>query len=266
MKIGAVSYLNTKPLIDYWQSDGNDEMVLDLPSRLADQLLAGSIDVGLIPAVEVFRQPEFVIVPNACIACEGPVWSVKLISRVPMHEIRTLSLDEGSRTSAILSQVLLHHLCDVRPDKSPLPIDQDWWTVATDAAVVIGDRAMNAESEEFPYQWDLGEQWNLWTGMPFVFAVWATRQEIADNQSEHLCRLQAALNESRDEGVRNLPAIARLHADSYGLTFESCLKYLSYYLHFNFGERQRQAVNHFHRLAMELDFAPEQRELTYHEC
>ena len=85
MRIGAVSYLNTKPLIEFWQGEADDQLVLDLPSRLADRLKNGELDLGLIPAVKVFQEPDFVIVPNACIACAGPVWSVKLMSRVPME-------------------------------------------------------------------------------------------------------------------------------------------------------------------------------------
>lgn len=266
MKIGAVSYLNTKPLIEYWEPGKGDELVLDLPSRLADRLKAGQLDLGLIPAVEVFQNPEFVIVPDACIACAGPVWSVKLMSRVPMAEIRTLSLDEGSRTSAVLCQVLLYHLHHVRPAKQPLPIDQPWTSVPTDAAVVIGDRAMAAESADFPYEWDLGQVWNEWTGRPFVFAVWATRREIVEKSGARLDRIQNQLNQARDRGKLELEKIAQRYAADYELSFESCLKYLSYYLNFDFGAPQRDALEHFHQLVIDLAFASGPRELTYHEC
>ena len=100
MRIGAVSYLNTKPLI-YRLAElaPQHELVLDLPSRLADDLAAGRLDVALIPSVEFFHNPSYTVVSDACIACRGPVRSVKLFSRVPLPEIRTLALDEGSRTS-----------------------------------------------------------------------------------------------------------------------------------------------------------------------
>lgn len=266
MKIGAVSYLNTKPLIEHWSGLANDELILDLPSRLADRLKDGSLDLGLIPAVEVFQQPEFLIVPDACIACSGPVWSVKLMSRVPMDKIRSLALDEGSRTSAVLAQILLFHLHHVRPEKFPLPIQQDWTTVPTDAVVIIGDRAMAAQHPAFPHEWDLGQVWNQWTGLPFVFAVWASRKDLADHQPTELDRVQNQLNQARDLGKSDLSDIANRYARQYGLTFEDCHKYLSYYLSFDFGAQQRQALERFHQLTIDLAFAPQQRELTYHEC
>ena len=100
LRIGAVSYLNTKPLVyrlDEFAPDA--EVTFDLPSRLADDLASGQLDVALIPSIEYFQQPSYSIISDACIACRGPVLSVKLLTRVPFAEITTLALDEGSRTS-----------------------------------------------------------------------------------------------------------------------------------------------------------------------
>ncbi len=108
VRIGAVEYLNTKPLIyRLAESAPQVELVLDLPSRLADRLAARELDVALIPSVEFVHNPRYRIVSDACIACRGPVLSVKLFSRVPAAEIRSLALDEGSRTTAALVQILL---------------------------------------------------------------------------------------------------------------------------------------------------------------
>src|SRR2546423_269936 len=103
IRIGAVSYLNTKPLV-YRLAERlpQAEIVYNLPSRLADRLASGQLDVALIPSVEFFQNANYSIVSDACIGCRGPVWSVKLFSRVPAAEIRTLALDEGSRTSVAL--------------------------------------------------------------------------------------------------------------------------------------------------------------------
>src|SRR5262245_39566916 len=103
VRVGAVSYLNTKPLIcDFAELAPDAELVLDYPSRLAEALAAGTLDVALIPSIEFFQDPGYTIVSDACIGCRGPVLSVKLFSRVPVETIRTLALDEGSRTSAAL--------------------------------------------------------------------------------------------------------------------------------------------------------------------
>ena len=106
-KIGAVSYLNTKPLVAGLKDQHDFEVIFDLPSRLADRLSARHFDAALIPVVEAVSNPDYVIVSDACIACRGPVWSVKLMSRVPAEEIKTLALDEGSRTSRALTRVFL---------------------------------------------------------------------------------------------------------------------------------------------------------------
>src|SRR5436190_19951708 len=120
MRIGAVSYLNTKPLV-YRLAElaPQHELVFDLPSRLADDLAAGRLDVALIPSVEFFKNPTYTIVSDACIACRGPVRSVKLFSRVPLSDVRTLALDEWSRTSATLVRILLRERFGIEPKFLP---------------------------------------------------------------------------------------------------------------------------------------------------
>ncbi|MBL8889370.1 MAG: menaquinone biosynthesis protein [Planctomycetaceae bacterium] len=266
MRIGAVSYLNTKPLIEYWRSAPEDVLVLDLPSRLADQLRHRELDVALVPAVEVFQQPELVIVPDACIACTGPVWSVKLLSRVPFQRIQTLSLDEGSRTSVVLCKVLLLNTVGVVPETFPLPIEADWKTVETDAVLVIGDRAMRADAADFPFTWDLGEIWNKMTGLPFVFAVWATHEDHLTSDPAAIERVQRSLNQARDVGVARFDQLANQHAAAYGLSSDECKKYFGQYLCFRFGKRERESLHRFHDMAMRRKFVPTERELIYHDC
>src|SRR4051812_19609079 len=124
LKIGAVSYLNTKPLV-YGLAERlpRAEIVYDLPSRLADRLAAGSLDVALIPSVEFFQNPGYAIVSDACIGCRGPVWSVKLFSHARGDQIATLALDEGSRTSVALVRILLKERFGISPALSPLQIE-----------------------------------------------------------------------------------------------------------------------------------------------
>ncbi len=147
LKIGAVSYLNTRPLIYGLRErlEGLGELSLNLPSRLADDLQSGRLDVGLIPSFEYLKLQGqgYQIVSDAVIACHGPVWSVRLMSRVPVARIKTLAIDEGSRTSVALTKVLLASHYSLRPQVVPLPIEQDPETVQADAVLVIGDRAMH---------------------------------------------------------------------------------------------------------------------------
>src|SRR5438067_7809596 len=110
IRVGAVNYLNTKPLIEGLSSFApHAELHLDVPSRLADRLAAGDLDVALIPVIEYFRAGSYTVVPNIAIASRGPVLSVTLFSRVAWPEIRRVALDAGSRTSAALAQVLLRN-------------------------------------------------------------------------------------------------------------------------------------------------------------
>src|SRR3954451_13435764 len=141
VRVGAVNYLNTKPLIcDLEELAPRAELVLDVPSRLADRLAAGELDVALIPVIEYFRAGTYTVLPNVSIASRGPVLSVTLFSRVPWANIRSVALDEGSRTSAALTQVLLRKRYGVTPAFEPLPIDRPADTLSTDAVLLIGDR------------------------------------------------------------------------------------------------------------------------------
>src|SRR5690242_20752525 len=126
VRVGAVAYLNTKPLIhDLEALAPGIELVLDVPSRLADGLADGSLDVALIPVIEYFRAGTYTVVPDIAIASRGPVLSVTLFSRVPWAGIRRVARDEGSRTSAALAQILLRQRHGVRPEVVPLPLDRD---------------------------------------------------------------------------------------------------------------------------------------------
>ena len=157
LRIGAVSYLNTKPLVYGLESCADDiELVFDLPSRLADRLAAGDLDVALIPSVEAVLDPAYTIVSDACIGCRGPVWSVKLLSRVAPEKIKTLALDEGSRTSRVLSRIILQKQFGVSPKLLPLMMTDDWLQADSDAVLIIGDRAMAPDPPEFSFCVGLG--------------------------------------------------------------------------------------------------------------
>src|SRR6516165_10882105 len=136
VRVGAVNYLNTKPLIcDLERLAPHAELVLEVPSRLADLLAEGRLDVALIPVIEYFRAGAYSVVPGLSIASNGPVLSVTLFSRVPWAGIRRVALDEGSRTSAALAQILLRRRHGVRPEIVPLPLDQAAEDVDADAVL-----------------------------------------------------------------------------------------------------------------------------------
>ena len=261
VRIGAVEYLNTKPLVYGLAGIApQGEVVFDLPSRLADRLAAGELDVALIPSIEFFQNSRYRIVSDACIACRGPVLSVKLFSRVPAAEIRTLALDEGSRTSAALVQILLKEKHGVVPELEPLPVGATLADTRADAVLLIGDRAIHSPSGQFAEVWDLGDEWRRWSGLPFVFAMWVAREDC------DLDAVETALSRARDEGVANLPAIAEREAAAKGLTVPQCLSYLRDNLHFYLGPEEQAGLTKFYTLAMELGLAPEGVDLGFEAC
>src|SRR5438128_11215601 len=145
IRIGAVNYLNAKPLIcDLEELAPEAQLVLHVPSRLADLLAEGELDVALIPSIEYFRAGSYSIVPDIGISSRGPVLSVTLFSRVPWVAIRRVALDEGSRTSAALAQILLRRRYGINPAIESLTMERTAEESSADAVLLIGDRAMRA--------------------------------------------------------------------------------------------------------------------------
>ena len=258
IRVGAVNYLNTKPLI--WglaEKRPEIELVLDFPSRLADDLAAGRLDVALIPSIECFRaEPPYTIVPDVSIAARGPVLSVKLLSRVAFPRIATLALDAGSRSSIALVQILLAHQWGVRPTVQPLPLGQSATDAATDAVLLIGDRAIHQREGDFPYSLDLGEAWVEFSGLPCVFAVWAVRP------GADLRGVDRALQKARDEGLKHVDAIAAVDGPAVGISPERCRRYLTENLHYGLGFEERAGLQRFYELACAMNLAPEGVELV----
>src|SRR5580692_4745071 len=138
VRIGAVNYLNSKPLIEgLAELLPEAELTLDYPSRLADDLEAGRLDVALVPSIEVLRHPNYEIVSDACVATRGPVMSVKLYSRVPFGLIRTLGLDAGSRAGAALVRIMVRERYGVTAGLGPFPLDQSPAEIRSDAFLMI---------------------------------------------------------------------------------------------------------------------------------
>ena len=269
IRVGAVNYLNTKPLIEGLAEFSTDiELSLDLPSALADRLAAGDLDVALIPAIEFFRAGTYSMIPNVAIASRGPVLSVTLFSKVPLAEIRTVALDEGSRTSAALAKILLREQSRTGgtpvPLHSPmsyrqLPIDADPESAGTDAVLLIGDRAMKACLPSFQYAYDLGQEWTDRTGLPMVFAVWAVRAGV------DLGTAETAFVRAKNQGLAKAGIIAAREAKTLGLDPGYCRRYFTNIIHYDLGPVELAGLRRFYQLAVEASLAPEGVELeTYH--
>ncbi len=263
MRIGAVNYLNSKPLVcGLEDASPNIRVTYDLPSRLADSLAASRLDVALIPSVEALRTPGHRIVSNACVACRGPVLSVKLLFRVPPQQVQTLALDEGSRTSAALSQILLAERHGIRPHLERLAIGSGVEATNADAVLLIGDRAIadtdhpqpeirdSKNPSGFVEVWDLGEHWTAWTGLPFVFAMWIAREGVDATEVTEI--LEAA----RNRGCEAVATIATREAPLVGISQQLAEQYLRDNLHFTLGRDERAGLQKFYNLCVAHGFAP----------
>jgi len=260
VRIGAVRYLNSKPLIYRLEELAPQaELRLDVPSRLADDLAAGDLDVALIPSIEYFRHGPYAIVPGMAIAAYGPVLSVKLYCRVPVAEIRTLALDEGSRTSVALTKILLDRWAGLRPETRPLPLGTPAEETDADAVLVIGDRAIRPLDLGQVETYDLGEAWLKETSLPFVFAMWVARRDV------DLGEVSRALRQAKQQGTRTVQAIAECEGPPLGLTVPEAVRYLTEYIRFDFGPREVEGLKLFYESAVKLGLAPEGVPLVFYD-
>jgi chorismate dehydratase len=240
IRIGAVSYLNTKPLL-YGLENGpikdDIELILDYPANLVNLLSNDEIDIGLIPVGALPGLGDYHIVSDYCIGTEGEVASVAVFSEVPMDQIETVILDYQSRTSVMLCKILFEH----HWKKSVQFIHASDETYINQikgnvAGLVIGDRALKIRSK-FNFIYDLGMGWKEMTGLPFVFAIWVVKKQI------DLAFLEA-FNEANFNGLNKIKSVlATVNFDYYDLK-EYFMKNISYDLTL----QKRQAINSFFSL------------------
>jgi chorismate dehydratase len=213
IKVGAVSYLNTKPLLfgmDKLPVRDMIELSTDYPSAVAGRLLEGTIDIGLVPVAVIPEMTEYYIDADFCIGATGPVASVCLFSQVPVAQIETVVLDYQSRTSVMLVQVLLRHFWKHKVKFVQAEPGFEEYIDGTTAAVVIGDRALQMR-KEFLYVYDLAEAWKKFTGFPFVFAAWIANKPLPKD-------FMKAFNEANQYGLERLDeVIAQQPLSSYDL-------------------------------------------------
>jgi predicted solute-binding protein len=186
LRVSAVSYLNTWPLVwgfEHGPQKGLFEFRFDLPAVCATAVGSGEADIGLVPVAEL-DPLGLDFLPQLGIACNGAVRSILLISKQPLERIRTLAVDSGSRTSVALARIILENCHGCTPRITRLPPDLDGMLAQCDAALIIGDPALQLDPLHLPYTTlDLGGAWCEWTGLPMVFAVWAGRTKFLTEET-----------------------------------------------------------------------------------
>jgi chorismate dehydratase len=245
----AVSYLNTVPLV--WgmlHGPQRDEFDLNfaLPAECAEQLKDGRAGIGIVPAAALLDQP-LEIFRGSGIACRGPVRSILMISRVPFDRVRTLATDSSSRSSVLLSRIILMRRYGVQPKLTPMEPRMAEMLEAADACLIIGDPALLLDPDELRksgfFVADLGEEWVAMTGLPMVFAVWAGQHDLLTPERER------AFVESREFGLNHIGDIVAAEHTRRGVTSELAHEYLTRHIAFDLGEREYAGMDLYLRYA-----------------
>lgn len=236
IRVGAVSYLNTKPLIyGFEQGEMQDtvELIFDYPSNIAKALLKNEIDIGLVPVAILPQLKEYHIISDYCIGGDGEVASVCLFSESPLEQIETVLLDYQSMTSVLLVQILMKQFWKIDPEIKNTTRDFSGEIKGTTAGVIIGNRALEQRNIS-TYIYDLGLAWKQYTGLPFVFAAWVSNKPLPAGFID-------SFNHATGSGLKNIDTIiASLHYDVYDLH-----EYYEKNLAYNLTDRLRKGMNEF---------------------
>jgi chorismate dehydratase len=247
VKISAVTYLNSKPLIyglRHLPIQERIELSLDIPSVCADKLLSGAVDVGLVPVAVLPGLREHHVLGDCCIGAVGPVSSVMLYSNVPLEHIDSVYLDYQSRTSVKLVQVLARNYWNIRPRWMPAEEGYEAAAVSgTTGAVIIGDRTFSLNGK-YAYQYDLAEEWNRFTGLPFVFACWVANRPLEAAFVEEFSEAVRYGISRRDEAIAEWAGSSHYPVDAK--------TYLEKYISYHLDAVKREGMSRFLELASAL--------------
>ena len=236
IRVGIVSYLNTKPLlygIQHSKIVQSVELIIDYPARIAAMLLQDEIDIGLVPVAILPKMREYFINTNYCIGCDGPVGSVCIFSDVPLDKVSHILLDYQSKTSTELARILLREYWKVSPELSDGGIDFIDHIKGSTAGLVIGDRALE-QRRISPFRYDLGEAWKALTGLPFVFAAWISNKKLDD-------AFVKMFDKANELGVRNIDQILI----DLGHNFFDLRQYFEKYISYQLDDAKKEGLRLF---------------------
>ncbi|MFI9120519.1 menaquinone biosynthetic enzyme MqnA/MqnD family protein [Streptomyces bikiniensis] len=255
-RVGHIQFLNCLPL--YWGLARTGtlldlELTKDTPEKLSERLVRGDLDIGPVTLVEFLRNADdLVALPDIAVGCDGPVMSCVIVSQRPLEELdgARVALGSTSRTSVRLAQLLLAERYGVSPDYYTCPPDLGVMMQEAEAAVLIGDAALRASLHDAPrlglQVHDLGLMWKEWTGLPFVFAVWAVRKDYLAREPETVHEVHQAFLASRDLSLEEVAKVAEQAARWEAFDAELLERYFRT-LDFRFGPEQLAGASEFAR-------------------
>lgn len=265
LKISAISYLNTAPLLwdfEHGEAGSHFELSYTIPSGCAEALRTGTADIGIIPAAAYAAIPDLVIIPDVAIASKRAVRSILIVSKLPIEQVRTIAVDSSSMTSVALTKILFAKWLGGARSYSPMAPSLDAMLTACDAAMVIGDPALQVDRGRY-VTLDLAEEWIARTGKSFVFAFWAIRKHALTGRDAHA--IAEAFKRSRDHGLgpKNLEAIVQEWAPRLSLPPETIRGYVTHNIHYYLDPPCLEGLQLFYHYAAELGALPRVPELHF---
>lgn len=263
IRFGLHNFLNAQPLLVPLLRDQKElglEIELDVPSALAEKLKAGTLDLAMIPTVEYLKEAaRYRLIPGVSIASRDKVGTVLLVSKVPVEEIKTLALDDRSRTSVALLKILFANRFRQDVKFTPSPPDPKSMLSVNDAALIIGDQAFSLPKlRTEPNVYDLSEEWFKETGKTFVHAVVAVREGVVLPE-KIISKIQLA----KKEGMQAIADIADRYAASSGLNLNVCEDYLRNKIIYDLGDQELTGMTLFRDKCCDRGMIPKKYEIRF---
>lgn len=262
--IGCVSFLNSKPLIEPLLGRADVHVEFAVPAALLALVEGGAVSAALLPIVDYQRSAvPLYLVPAGMIGCDGPTLTVRIFSQVPPHRIQVLHADTDSHTSVVLAQLVLHERFGVQAQVVPFAATEGEHRGVIggeqEAMLLIGDKVVNAcpPGHQYPFQLDLGEQWKVITGLPFVFAMWMVRRDAV------AAELVAMLGDAQRRGAGMTEQLIARYAAEKQWPADLARRYFTEYLKYEVTEPARAGVAEFFRRAGEMGVLAVRREVEY---
>jgi chorismate dehydratase len=262
IRLGAVTYLNARPLVYGLERSDRFSIRYDVPSECAGLLHAHETDLGLIPSIEYLRGPaRYAIVPGPAVISRGEVASVAIYTRLDPRDIRTIAMDTSSRTSVALAAVLLRRRFGVTAEAAPMAPDLGAMLESADAALIIGDTALFLDhAAAGARKIDLGQEWTALTGLPFVYACWTGWPGALTARDVTL------LQRARDEGVAQSDAVAAAYYPDDTARQATARRYLRDNIRYFLGAEEAEGLKTFYRYASELGLAEFDGTLRFYDA
>lgn len=264
LRLGAVSFLNSRPLLEGLDDEPGVRLESAVPAALPDLLARARLDAALIPVIDLARSADptkgigpWERVGNACIACSGDTRTVRVFSRAAPEDVSVLYVDGDSHTSVALARILWRRYYDrpievlplsrLEPDReTPRIVGGEGSALDTKGILLIGDKVVTCRPSGFEHEIDLGGAWKSWTGLPFVFAVWAAPAGRGMNS-----KIAALLEQARDRGVERAEQIAQEDGPRWGWPVDLATDYLTRKLVYTITPEVHEGMRRFLTLAAE---------------